>query len=146
MSEIIKWKINGKFHADAKKCKQEIESIGSDVKPKQIVDYAKNPETELHKCFTWDNDLAAEKCRLYEARQIVCNLVIVESDSGGENETQIRVFHKTDNEDGYKPLQFILQDKDEYKKLLEQCSYDLKNLKKKYQTISEYQEIWDLIH
>lgn len=146
MSEIIKWKIDGKYHADPTKCKDEIESIGSDVKPQQIVDYAKNPDTELHKCFTWDNNLAAEKWRLQEARQIVCSLVIVESNSDRENDTQIRVFHKTDNEDGYKTLQFILQDKDEYKKLLERCEYDLRNLKKKYQSISEYQEIWDLIH
>lgn len=146
MSEIIKWKIEGKFRADATKCKNEIESIGSDVKPQQIVDYAKNPDTELHKCFTWDNDLAAEKWRLQEARQVVCSLVIVESNSDYENDTQIRVFHKIDSEDGYKPLQFILQNKDEYKKLLERCEYDLRNLKKKYQNLSEYQEIWDLIH
>ena len=66
--------------------------------------------------------------------------------NGRRNDTQIRVFHKTDNEDGYKPLRFILQDKDEYKKLLERCLYDLRNLKKKYQNLSEYQEIWDLIH
>ena len=89
MSEIIKWKIDGKYHADPTKCKDEIESIGSDVKPQQIVDYAKNPATELHKCFTWDNNLAAEKWRLQEARQIVCSLVIVESNSDRENDTQI---------------------------------------------------------
>lgn len=146
MSEIIKWKMNGIFNADAAKCKQEIDGIGVNVKPQQIVDYAKNPSTELHKCFTWDNDLAAEKWRLQEARQVVCSLVIVESNSDGENDTPIRVFHKTDNEDGYKPIQFILHDKDEYRKLLERCEYDLRNLKKKYQSISEYQEIWDLIH
>lgn len=69
MSEIVKWRFDGRYDADPTKCKQEIESIGDDVKPRQIVDYAKNPETELHKCFTWDNDVAAEKWRLYEARQ-----------------------------------------------------------------------------
>ena len=146
MSEIIKWKIDGKFHADATKCKNEIESIGFDVKPQQIVDYARNPATELYKCFTWDNDLAAEKWRLQEARQVVCSLVIVETNSDSKNDTQIRVFHKTDNEEGYKPLQFILQDKDEYKKLLERCLSDLRALKNKYKNLSEYQELWDLVH
>ena len=146
MSEIITWKFPDLYDADAGICKTEIESIGNDVTPHEIVEFAKNPNTELHKCFTWNNDLAAEKWRLHEARQIVCSLVIVESNSDRENDTQIRVFHKTDNEDGYKPLKFILQNKDEYKKLLERCLYDLRNLKKKYQNLSEYQEIWDLIH
>lgn len=145
MSEIIKWKIDGKYHADPTKCKDEIESIGSDVKPQQIVDYAKNPDTELHKCFTWDNNLAAEKWRLQEARQIVCSLVIVESGTEDKEDVKFRVFHKTNNEDGYKPIQFILKDKGEYEALLERCLADLRALKKKYQTLSEYQEIWDLI-
>ena len=146
MSEIIKWKFEGRYNADPKKCKQEIESIGCDVKPKQIVDYARNPETELHKCFTWNDDLAAEKWRLYEARQVVCSLVIVEGDVNDENDTHIRVFHKVNNDEGYKPLQIILEDKDEYKKLLENCLNDLRALKKKYQSLNEYQEIWDLIN
>lgn len=145
MSEIIKWKIDGKYHADPTKCKDEIESIGSDVKPQQIVDYAKNPDTELHKCFTWDNDVAAEKWRLYEARQVVCNLVIVETNSDDED-IQIRAFHKVDNDEGYKSFRIILKNKDEYEKLLERCLSDLRALKNKYQNLSEYQEIWDLIH
>ena len=51
MSEIIKWKIDGKFHADATKCKNEIESIGSDVKPQQIVDYAKKSSHRTSQMF-----------------------------------------------------------------------------------------------
>ena len=146
MSEIIKWKFDGIYNADPVKCKQEIESIGSDVRPQQIVDYAKNPKAELHKCFTWNNDVAAKKWRLQEARQVVCNLVIVETNSDGEENMQIRVFHRTDNDEGYKPIQLILKNKDEYEKILERCLSDLRALKNKYKNLSEYQEIWDLIH
>ena len=145
MPEIVKWRFDDRYKADPAKCKQEIESIGDDVKPRQIVDYAKNPETELHKCFTWDNDVAAEKWRLYEARQVVCNLVIVETNSDDED-IQIRAFHKVDNDEGYKSFRIILKNKDEYEKLLERCLSDLRALKNKYQNLSEYQEIWDLIH
>ena len=145
MPEIVKWRFDGRYDADPTKCKQEIESIGDDVKPRQIVDYAKNPETELHKCFTWDNDVAAEKWRLYEARQVVCNLVIVETNSDDED-IQIRAFHKVANDEGYKSFRIILKNKDEYEKLLERCLSDLRALKNKYQNLSEYQEIWDLIH
>lgn len=145
MPEIVKWKFDNRYDADPTKCKQEIESIGDDVKPQQIVDYAKNPDTELHKCFTWDNDVAAEKWRLYEARQVVCSLVIVETNSDDED-IQIRAFHKTNNDEGYKSFRIILKNKDEYEKLLERCLSDLRALKNKYQNLSEYQEIWDLIH
>ena len=73
-------------------------------------------------------------------------MVVVESDSANKEDMQIRIFHKTNGKEGYKPIQFILQNRDEYKALLERCLSDLKAIKNKYQNLSEYQEIWDLIH
>lgn len=144
--QIIQWKMSGLFHADATKCKQEIENIGDDVTPPEVVEYARNPDTELHKCFTWDNDVAADKWRLYEARQVLCNIVVVDKRDDSLEPTSFRLFHKTDNTGGYKPLSLIIQNEDEYKKLLRNCETDLQTIKKKYQNLSEYQEIWDLIH
>ena len=53
----------------------EISEIGENVTAEQIVDRAKDETSELHKCFTWDNDMAAEKYRLVEARNIMRYLV-----------------------------------------------------------------------
>ena len=69
----------GLFKADAQKVCEEILALGDSVKPEQIVKAAEDERSELHKCFTWDDSAAANKWRLYEARQIVCQLIIEEN-------------------------------------------------------------------
>lgn len=53
---------------DAQMVADEIANIGEAVTAEQIVDKAKDENTELHKCFTWDDEAAAEKYRIIEAR------------------------------------------------------------------------------
>ena len=48
------WKITGIFNADAQKVAEEINKIGDEVTPDQIVEAARDESTELHKCFEWD--------------------------------------------------------------------------------------------
>ena len=50
--QIVQWKVNGLFHADAVKCKQEIESIGTDISPQEIVEFARNPDTDTSRHMT----------------------------------------------------------------------------------------------
>ena len=56
---IIKWSINGIFKADANKCYEEIQQIGDEVRPEQVLEKAKNKKSELHKCFDWNDSSAA---------------------------------------------------------------------------------------
>lgn len=139
-----------KFKADATKCADEIMEICEELEsatPRQILEKAKDSNTELHKCFTWDDSEAAEKWRIEEAKAVVRNLKIVEQEPGKEPEvTQIRVFYKTDNQSGYKPCRMILKKTDEYKMLLERCRSELLAIKKKFENLSEYDEIWELIN
>jgi hypothetical protein len=41
------------------------------LKPEAVVQAAQNPESPLHEHFTWDNDEAAAKYRLEEARTLI---------------------------------------------------------------------------
>lgn len=138
------------FNADAQKCADEImeicDNLGS-ANPKEIVEKARDNSTELHKCFTWDDSVASEKWRLHEARKIVCDLKIVDKREDKKQETvPIRVFYKTDDQSGYKPTKLILKNPDEYKQLVERCRNELLAIKNKYQTVSEYSEIWEMIN
>ena len=76
---------------DAQTVADEIADIGDDVTAEQIVERAKDEGCELHKCFTWDNDIAAEKYRIIEARQIVRHLVREELPSENEDRPPLRV-------------------------------------------------------
>ena len=141
-----KWKAGFErlFNADAQKVADEIISIDGDPTPEEVVDLARNENTELHKCFTWDDTVAAEKYRKYEARQILCKLVIVEENKP-ENRPEIRVFYKVEDTEGYKPTEFVVKRADEYAKLLERAYAELRAFKIKYSCLKELREIFDLI-
>lgn len=144
MNIKAEWRVE-LFKADANKCANEIMSLGEDVSPEQIVEYARKPNAELHRCFTWNDAEAANKYRIYEARQVVCNLIIRKENGEKQEPTPIRLFHKIEN-GHYKPLTLIIQNEDEYQSLLRQCSEALLALKRKYSNLSEFDEIWSLIH
>lgn len=131
------------YNADAQKVAEEIESIGSDVKPAQIVEKARDSSTELHKCFTWDNDEAAEKWRLHQARHITGCLVIRRTEEV-ENVPEIRYFHMTDSR-GYRPAQYVFTHADEHQKLLQAAYADLQIFKRKYESLQELDYILSLI-
>lgn len=131
--------------ANAEQVASEIESLGNDVTPTEILEKAKDDTTELHKCFEWEDSVAAEKWRLQQARMIVCHLVIKEDGEDDAGKPEIRIFHKTDRADGYKPITFIMQDKTEYEKLLAHAREELRIFKQKYHNLSELEEILALI-
>lgn len=134
----------GIFKADAQKVADEIGAIGEEVTPAQILEKARDSKTELHKCFEWDDTKAAEKYRLYQARQVVCNLVFKEVEEKEESVPR-RIFHRTENTGGYKPLELIVKNPTEYEKLLEQAMAELRSFKAKYHSLSELEDILALI-
>lgn len=133
------------FKADAQKVADEISSIGISVKPEEIVDKARDESTELHKCFEWDDTKAAEKYRVYQARQIVCHLIVKEVNDDPQKH-EVRFFYKTDSQEGYKPTSYIMRNKDEYHKLLERVLAELSAFKKKYSTLKELEGVWEAIN
>lgn len=141
-----KWKAGFErlFKADAQLVADEISSIEGDPTPDDVLNLARNANTELHKCFTWDDTVAAEKYRKYEARQILCKLVIVEENKP-EDRPEIRVFYKVEDTEGYKPTEFVVKQDDEYAKLLERAYAELRAFKIKYSCLKELREIFDLI-
>lgn len=130
--------------ADAQKCAEEIRAIGDAPTTQQIVDAARDENTELHKCFEWDDSLAAEKWRLKQARDVVHHLVIKE-ETVPEDRPEIRFFVKPKSDEGYKPVKLVVQNEDEYKALLEKAWAELHAFKVKYSILNELQEIFDLI-
>lgn len=133
------------FKADAQKVADEISSIGLSVKPEEIVDKARDESTELHKCFEWDDTKAAEKYRVYQARQIVCHLIIKEVNDEPQKR-EVRFFYKTDNQEGYKPVSYIMRNEDEYHKLLDRALTELKAFQRKYSTLKELDGLFEAIN
>ena len=146
---IIKWSLKDIFKADAQKCYEEIKQIGEEVTPLQVLDRAKDKSSELHKCFDWNNSVAADKWRLYQARSVLNHLIVVkrEVDDAEQEPIQFRVMMKNDRSESsaYKQTIVMVKDEDEYKKLLEQAYSELHAFKQKYKCLSELSAILDLI-
>lgn len=129
------------------KVADEIMELGDSVSPDQIVNRARDENSELHKCFEWNDEKAAEKYRIVQARQIVRHLVIEEKppEESERAKAPLRFFVQTKNGDGYKPVEWVLKREDEYRQLLMQAMAELHAFKEKYHRLSELQEIFDLI-
>ena len=140
------WKSGlGIFKADAQKVAEEILSIGDEATAVQILEKGRDENTELHKCFEWNDSIAAEKYRLVQAKKICEVLVIQRMPDAPKDAPEIRVFHKTESTGGYKPISTIIQNKDEYQALLQRAFAEFHALKVKYQNLQELDYITSLI-
>jgi hypothetical protein len=130
-----------KFKGDPAKVVKELESIGEEVRPQQMVDYAKSHKSsELYKCFTWSDSIAADKYRLYEARQIQRNLIIRKLPTPENQEQQpktIRLMMRTETTGGYKSIINIMRNDDEREKLLVMAKNELYAFERKYSTLAD---------
>lgn len=131
------------YKADAQLVAAEIASIGVSATPAQIVDKARDSSTELHKCFEWDDAVAAEKHRLFQARQVVCHLVIRETIR--KDRPPIRFMLQTKNGAGYEPTKIIYKDPDKYQALLENVLRELVAIRNKNSNLSELEEVFSAI-
>lgn len=139
---MVVWKFKNLYKADAEKVSKEIESI-SNATPVTILEYARNENTELHKCFEWDNTVAAEKYRLQQARNIVCSLVYQEEKK--EEPTKLRVFYSSTKTNTYQPTKVLVRNEDSYKELLMRAKSELRAFKNKYKMLTELEDIFKLI-
>lgn len=153
MQTIIKWQTDMFWKADPVKCYEEITSIGDEVTPEQIVKKGKDPKSELSKCFTKDDAEAANKYRLWEARQILRQLIVItrpdpENEDEKSEPIQFRLMMKneTSRGSGYKQTLVMIRDEDEYQKLLNMAQEELRVFKRKYSMLTELREILDLIN
>ena len=161
MSEqfVIRWKPGlGKIYdADAEKVAQEIADIGGSATPEQIVEKGKGEDTELHKCFEWDDTEAARQYRIVQARDIVRCLYIVRVEPDESQEEQaptevplvkapfFRAFSHLNSQLGYSQTIHIVKDEDRYKELLEQAKRELKAFSQKYACLKELENIIEMI-
>ena len=132
------WKIKGLYKADAQKVADEI-GEGS-VTPEEVLEKAKDKNSELHKCFEWDDSIAAQKYRLQQARAIIVNLVYAPRT---EDEHPVRCFQITTEKHTYRPTTQVLVQEDEYKALLKRAKAELEAFKRKYHTLTELEAIFE---
>lgn len=135
------WKIKGIFKADAQRVADEIGE--NSITPEQVLEKARNDKnSELHKCFEWNDGIAAEKYRLIQARKIIINLAYVPKEKTDE---PVRCFQITREKSMYMPTKQFLVNNDEYQDLLKRAKVELESFKRRYATLSELETVFEAI-
>lgn len=140
IAHTAKWKINGFFDADPTMVAEEISELGDNITAESMVEMARNPSTELHKCFEWNDTKAAEKYRKIQAGTVVRMLVIDGRELGLNEHTSfqpIRLIQKAADGEPYHPITMILQHPDEYQELLNRALRELTEFQNKYSALNE---------
>jgi len=116
---------------------KEAQAVGEEIysikerNPQRIVEFAENPSTTLHNLFDWNDDVASEKWRLQQARNIVNHIVEYKIIEGEEQE--VKSFFPVVNsqkQNVYVPHQEAITNSNYKKQLLTQMKTQLQNLLK----------------
>ena len=135
----VKWGFM-QFKADPEKVWREIQQIGDQYTPQDVLEYARDPQTELHKCFDWDNTTAAEKWRKQQARW-VCNSLVVEIEQTKHSFKEYRIIQHDREDMVYRPVTYTIKDEDQYKRLVRRAMQELKAWKDRYKEIVELKNV-----
>lgn len=146
----VEWKIKGIYKANPQIVYDEINSIGAEYTPADVVEKARDENTELHKCFEWDDSIAAEKYRITQAGNVIRCLVVVREQVGDQELPKTRAIVSTNKQENtYEPITVTVRHRDSYDRLLEEALRELNQFRKKYANIRELEvilnEIEDLL-
>lgn len=125
---------------------EEIESLG-EITPERVLWYAeRHKNSELHKCFEWDDTEAGKKFRLQQANQILCS-ISVEIKEKPKIKQRIYVNVKSSNSGikTFKNIKDVLKDDEEYKQLIDKAKKEFVACKDKYETLLNKDDLKDII-
>jgi hypothetical protein len=138
------WKLPGHYKVDAEVAAEVIKSCEDEngyVQPKTVVDKSRPSDAELHDCFEWQDNLAAEKWREQQARALIRNIVTVEvSDVEDKCREVVKTFtHVIHDEQtrGYKMTEIALRDTDDRVYVLSVARRELLSFVAKYRKLTE---------
>lgn len=132
---------------------EEIYSISDSPTKEQIVDKARDENSELHDLFEWDDAVAAEEWRQEQAKNILRKLKVEFIQGDGEKEPAtkefrpVRLFFGNPNDrKGFVSIFKIMEDKETYQNLLNKAKAELVAFENKYKMLEELNPIFEIIH
>ncbi len=91
-NKVYEWKFMT-LSADPQKVGEELEALGDTLEPSVVVETARDPSKELHKCFEWDDGEAANRYRYSQAEFLLRNISVrVQVKESEQREIVVRAF------------------------------------------------------
>ena len=112
------------------------------LRPADVVDEARNPDSILHRAFEWDDTVAAEAYRIQQAKELIrVQVVVIEN-----RQEPVRAFVSLSRDrltdGGYRITADVLNDRDLYREMLLDAADELRSFQRKYNRITELSEVF----
>ena len=123
---------------------QELLSLreGGLLKPRDVVDFAKNPDTALHAEFPWDDAKAADEHRLSIARRLIVSVRIIPYEGAKPTQAFVSLVSDRKSDGGYREVVDVLSKGEQRQELLEQAFREFNYWKAKYESFGELREMF----
>lgn len=114
------------------------------LRPEAIVEAARDPESPLHQCFTWDEERAAYSWQLHEARVLIRTYKVVIEQAPIPIRTRAYVSLKSARvaRMGYTPIRRILSEPEMHAELLRNALEDLEGMERRYGHLRELKAVF----
>lgn len=146
--KIFSWK-GYQFSADAQKVGEELEEIerAGTLEAQHIIEYAeRHKDSELYKCFEWDDTEAARKWRHQQARNIIYSISLeIKEEPRQLQRVYVNVKDKDTEEKVFKKIDDVLKNDKEYQQLIDKAKAELIRCKDKYEILLEKSDLKDIV-
>ncbi len=143
------WKPGVRLPANAQAVGERLEQIrrrdGGRVDPSAMAEDATDPESPLHRCCEWDDDIAAKRHRESQMRHVLRCLVQVYEEQG-ETKTAT-VYYAVDPGEGrtYMAASDVNADEDLYQQALSEAVALLNGVRRRYAHLEELRTVFAAI-
>lgn len=119
----------------------ELETIrknnGGMLKPADIVAFAQNPATALHRMFEWNGNEAARKYRLLQAQEIIRVAVVVLPNTNTPIRAYVSLHRDRKSGRGYRATSNVLSSTQMRQELLDEALEDMRIFRARYSTFKQ---------
>jgi hypothetical protein len=127
--------------ADVRKELDAILAERGALTPQAVLERARNEESPLHACFTWDDTEAAEQWRLTEARRLIIKVKVEVQARANEPPIRVRAYTSLLSDriggGGYQSTVAVMSDATQRAEVLRTALAELQALQRKYRHLSE---------
>lgn len=117
------------------------------LKPADVVNFARNPDTELHKHFEWDDSEAAARFRIEQARGLIQRVwvTVLPNEAVAHRAFVSLLPDRTSAGGGYRDIESVMTDPIKTRSYLETALAEFRALQRKYHSVEALAPVYSAL-
>jgi hypothetical protein len=129
------------YHAELEKIRKV--HGGGTVRPQDVVDAARPKTSPLHSRFTWDDSLAGERYRLWEARQLISEITVITTSMPTPAPAYVSIVEDRKRPGGgYRAMSDVVKSKTLRKMMLRDALIDAQRFEQRWRMVEELAKVF----